>query len=929
MKILIIVLSFLLCQWASAAAKTWTGNTSTNWTTATNWSGNSLPASGDDVTIPTNPAGGRMPTISADYTIKSITIQTGATLTHTGGVLLVKGGDFVVSGAYNLSSGTFLSDRNLTVNHGGTVTQTGGTIHMASAIGTNPTDHIIIAASSFFDLSNGTVNTKDLTTTDGTFTQTGGTFRLYRDFKNNGSFLQTGGTIEFAGDGGGATFPSSVTSSNTQFNHVIINSGVDPSFAGNAAISFNVSGDWINNSSSVDLDSKATTVIFNGTGDQEIGGSQVTTFRNLTIDKPSGTTTLSVDKSIKNGNLTITNGILDLGTFMLNRTASGGSLTVSNGCTLKLASNTGGQAGSNFPLNFSTISLGASSTVEYDGLNSITQTIYAGATYGHLTLTNGSGTGSATKTTSANITVNGNLTLNSLSVLNPGAAFTVGGSGTLTGSGTAKVTRTAATADFNTQYPISSKVLSSMTVDYAASAAQTVTAQNYYHLIFSGSRTTNSITLANSGTIGISGTFTPSASFTSGNYILTGSTVNFNGSGAQDIPAFTFNNLTVSNSPKTATGVVNVNAAFTLNSSVLTTTAANLLVLKDNATATGASFTAYVNGPVQKVGNDAFSFPVGISESGHMPISISAPSLVTDAFTAAYIRSSATALGSISSPGLIRVSNCNYWDLDRTSGSSSVNVTLSWNGYSNCNIAAYINDLASLTVAHFNGTTWDSHGKNSSTGTVSSGTITRNNVTDFSPFSLGTTDEYANPLRVNFGSITASRQPSGIRVDWINLAETDMAFYEIERSVSNGSFTKAGKVTARVNGGDKASYDWLDKSPVSGIVLYRIKATGKDGKFIYSQTVSIDAVQQESLQIYPNPVEGGQLNLVTRHLQPGVYGVNVYDMSGRQVTSQTFVKMERAVSNQLITLPSGLQPGVYSLQVTGGSVKQVKPFIIR
>ena len=79
MKSLDLTLLIALCLpfFAQAGTKTWSGGTSTDWATATNWVGNALPGSADDVIIPTSPAGGRMPTISANYTVKSITDTNG------------------------------------------------------------------------------------------------------------------------------------------------------------------------------------------------------------------------------------------------------------------------------------------------------------------------------------------------------------------------------------------------------------------------------------------------------------------------------------------------------------------------------------------------------------------------------------------------------------------------------------------------------------------------------------------------------------------------------------------------------------------------------------------------------------------------------------------------------------------------------------
>ena len=470
-----------------------------------------------------------------------------------------------------------------------------------------------------------------------------------------------------------------------------------------------------------------------------------------------------------------------------------------------------------------------------------------------------------------------------------------------------------------------SYTITGSTVNFNGSGAQTLPAFNYNNLTttLNGTRT---VTLANSGTIGVAATFTPAAGATS--YTVTGSTVDFNSAIAQNVPAFTFNNLTVTTSAKTATGVINVNAVFTLNSSVLTTTSGNILIIKDGGTATGASLTAYVNGPVRKVGDDAFTFPVGKSGTGYMQIGISAPSVVTDAFTAEYMRSSGSGLGSITAPGLFRVSNCDYWNLDRTTGSSSVNVTLSWNGYSNCNLAAYVNDLATLSIAHFNGTNWDTHGSSSSTGNVSSGTITRNGVSAFSPFALGTSSDYTNPLEVNFTSIKAYKLPGSNKIEWTNQTETNIDHYNVERSVNNGQFMLVREIKATVNNGNKASYDWLDTSPLNSTIFYRIKAVSIDGKITYSTTVKINRDQRSELLLYPNPVTDKKLTIQTGNTGIGKFQVQVIDISGRNILSQSVMNSGTNAS-LVINLPANIKPGIYSLRLTGNNENQVKTFIVQ
>src|SRR5207237_170474 len=95
----------------------------------------------------------------------------------------------------------------------------------------------------------------------------------------------------------------------------------------------------------------------------------------------------------------------------------------------------------------------------------------------------------------------------------------------------------------------------------------------FNNLTITGARTTNSVTLAGTGTIGVADTFSPSATFTTGNYVVTGSTVDFDGSIAQTIPAFNYNNLTSSSTgARTLSGTIGIAATFTPGTNSYTVT---------------------------------------------------------------------------------------------------------------------------------------------------------------------------------------------------------------------------------------------------------------------------------------------------------------------------------------------------------------------
>ena len=112
------------------------------------------------------------------------------------------------------------------------------------------------------------------------------------------------------------------------------------------------------------------------------------------------------------------------------------------------------------------------------------------------------------------------------------------------------------------------------TVDFNGSGSQTIPAFSYNNLTSSSS---GGRTLASSGTISIAGTFTPG----SNSYTVTGSTMNFNGSSAQTVNAsFTYNHLQVKPSANTITtnfaaGTVTVNGDLTIGNGTNTSVVVN------------------------------------------------------------------------------------------------------------------------------------------------------------------------------------------------------------------------------------------------------------------------------------------------------------------------------------------------------------------
>lgn len=570
----------------------------------------------------------------------------------------------------------------------------------------------------------------------------------------------------------------------------------------------------------------------------------------------------------------------------------------------------------------------------------------------------------------------GNLTVNGFSTLNLGTRYWNGGTasggtgnaGTLSLNNAARLQLGAATGgQTGSNFPIRFSALnigSGSTVEYTGSVAQTIYAvpsPGYGNLTLTNNSTkspTAALTirgnLLNNSTstfsAGTALTHTVGGNWTNNNVFTAGtSTISFNGSALQSISgtsSTTFYNLTANNTAgNTTTGIslqspVIVTNFLSLTSGHITTTSTNILTMNAGSSvsgsgyappvrASGGSDNSFVNGPMRKIGNTNFLFPIGKINAGHHYCGISA-SAATQTFTAEYMRASAKLLGTVTAPGLDHVSNCEYWDISRTSGSTAVDVVLSWNGNSNCNAAVYVDDLATLIGAHYSGGSWSSAGGayDFLGSTVSAGSLTWSGVNSFSPFSLGSTSAATNPLPVKLVNVKAYKTGDRNKIEWTNLTEADVINYELEKSIDGTRFETMSSLAPKTNANNREDYIEYDLQP-SPVTYYRIKVISLGSRNVYSPVVKVAAIGtlQQDIVLYPNPVTGKQFTL-QMNSAAGNYLVRVYGANGQVIKTET-LKHPGGSFSKTIELPGQLQSGQYYLQVTGGEQILTSKFIIQ
>ncbi|MCF8257709.1 MAG: T9SS type A sorting domain-containing protein, partial [Flavobacteriales bacterium] len=139
---------------------------------------------------------------------------------------------------------------------------------------------------------------------------------------------------------------------------------------------------------------------------------------------------------------------------------------------------------------------------------------------------------------------------------------------------------------------------------------------------------------------------------------------------------------------------------------------------------------------VSKVGNDAFTFPIG-RNGQFRPMAMSAPSSAGAEFRGEYFEHSADADFPLSSRDttLVGISSNEFWTLERLASTSNVSATLAWDSITSC---AMDTPLTAVRVAGWDGTKWADRGNGGTTGTIDHGTVVSSAAaTVFHAFTVG------------------------------------------------------------------------------------------------------------------------------------------------------------------------------------------------
>jgi len=448
---------------------------------------------------------------------------------------------------------------------------------------------------------------------------------------------------------------------------------------------------------------------------------------------------------------------------------------------------------------------------------------------------------------------------------------------------------------------------------------------------------TNGSIIVGANTLTLGSTVTPVRTNGYIKAIGANSTIKFtNNTTEVEIPTSLFYQDSIRNLTMNGSGGIHLTADLTVTKCLTLTLGnidiwANHMYISSTGYVTGYSAASYVQtestgelvqkglGPGATIGKTFF--PVGHTFNSYTPCNIENAG-TTDDFSVK-ILSDHFANGTTGAASTTDKIDRTWFVEEVIPGGSDVTMTIQWNTAEE--LPGFNRSLC--YISHYTNGAWDSH-----TTTPASGsnpwTLTRTNITSFSPFS----PDEGSALPIKLSYFQAKLIDKKVALNWSTENEINNDYFTVERSINSQDFSEIGRKNGAGNSSDKLYYSLLDENPLIGLSYYRLKQTDTDGKVSYSEVESVyfdkgDRAKNNS-EIFPNPIEDGKIKIKLNDYSNQLIKIQITDLIGKHVLllPSHLVQDEDQFEINIPNLPSGL----YYLNILGENmVNEQKPFIVK
>lgn len=175
-------------------------------------------------------------------------------------------------------------------------------------------------------------------------------------------------------------------------------------------------------------------------------------------------------------------------------------------------------------------------------------------------------------------------------------------------------------------------------------------------------------------------------------------------------------------------------------------------------------------------------------------------------------------------------------------------------------------------------------------------------------------------LPVTLFNFTAAKRNTAVALQWETSNEKNSGHFEIERSGDGRNFTKIAQVPAAQFSDNVVRYTHNDLNPLPSVNFYRLKMVDLDGRYTYSQIVSVKFDSKQAITVFPNPVKD-IMNIQIADMK-GMASVQMTDASGRMVKSLNLYGNGSLVSFAIDV--SNLPKGIYFIKANDQVIRILK-----
>jgi hypothetical protein len=180
-------------------------------------------------------------------------------------------------------------------------------------------------------------------------------------------------------------------------------------------------------------------------------------------------------------------------------------------------------------------------------------------------------------------------------------------------------------------------------------------------------------------------------------------------------------------------------------------------------------------------------------------------------------------------------------------------------------------------------------------------------------------------LPIDLLSFTGQCNNNNIVLSWATAAETNNAYFTVERSEDGANWNVIGTVKSNGNSSITQNYSFNTGESNSKVSYFRLRQTDLDGNFKYFSVIPVDNCGQDltTISIYSNPTNGRSLFGRINQKDNAAYVIIIFDSFGKMVS--------RSESNQsefTVNFPQILPSGVYYARFTSRNFSTAKCFLV-